>query len=73
MHERKSSADTQVSEEGMGEGAPGTREDCPAAHGAAHAEVAVPWQPMEIHRGAETNLQLLEDPTMEQVDAQRRL
>lgn len=64
MHVRKSSSDTQVSEEGVGGGAPGTREDSPAAHG----EAAMPQQPMEIP-GVQTDLQSLEEPTMEGVDA----
>ena len=34
---------------------------------------AVPLQPMEIHGGADIHLQPVEDPTPEQVDAQRRL
>lgn len=41
QNERKSSADTQVSE-GVGGGAPGAREDSPAARGAAHGEASVP-------------------------------
>lgn len=69
---RESSADTQVSE-GVGGRAPSAREDCPAARGAARGEAAVPWRPMEICRSAETDLQSLEEPTMERVDAQRRL
>ena len=34
---------------------------------------AVPLQPMEVHSGADIHLQPVEDPTTEQVDAQRRL
>ena len=34
---------------------------------------AVPLQPMEVHGGADIHLQPVEDPTPEQVDAQRRL
>ncbi|GAB0203037.1 tRNA:m(4)X modification enzyme TRM13 [Grus japonensis] len=33
----------------------------------------VDLQPMEIHGGADIHLQPMEDPTPEQVDAQRRL
>jgi len=68
--ERNNSADTKVSEEGGGGGAPG-----------AGAEVllqplekimvrqAVPLQPMEVHSGPHSHLQPMEDPTPEQVDA----
>ena len=34
---------------------------------------AVPLQPMEVHSGADLHLQPREDPTLEQVDARRRL
>jgi len=34
---------------------------------------AVPLKPMEVHGGADLHLQPMEDPTPEQVDAQRRL
>ena len=34
---------------------------------------AVPLQPMEVHSGADIHLQPMEDPTPEQVDAQRTL
>jgi len=34
---------------------------------------AVALQSMEVHGGAEIHLQPLEDPTPEQLDAQRRL
>ena len=34
---------------------------------------AVPLQPMEVHSGADIHLQPREDPTLEQVDARRRL
>ena len=34
---------------------------------------AVPLQPMEVHGGADIHLQPVEDPTPEQVPAQRRL
>lgn len=40
---------------------------------AAHGEAAVPWRPTRISRGAKSNLQSLEEPTMERVDAQWRL
>ncbi|GAB0189323.1 hypothetical protein GRJ2_001397600 [Grus japonensis] len=59
--ERKNSADTKVSaEEGGRGGAPGTRAE-------------IPLQPMEDDGGADIYLQPVEDPTLEQVDARRRL
>jgi len=33
----------------------------------------IPLQPMEVHGGADIHLQPMEDPTLEQVDARRRL
>jgi len=34
---------------------------------------AVPLQPMDFHGGVDIHLQPVEDPTLEQVDAQRML
>ncbi|KAK4832413.1 hypothetical protein QYF61_023092 [Mycteria americana] len=68
------SNDTKVSEEGGGEGAPGTRAEIPAQlMMKATVRQAVPLQPMEVHSGADIHLQPVEDPMPEQVDAQRRL
>lgn len=40
---------------------------------ALQAPEKIPLKPMEIPRGAETDLQSLEELTTEQIDAQRRL
>lgn len=62
------SADTKVSEEGGGGHAPGTRIDSPAAHGGKTlVRQVVPLQPMEENSKADI-LQLMESPTVEQVD-----
>ncbi|GAB0183577.1 E3 ubiquitin-protein ligase MARCHF3 [Grus japonensis] len=58
--ERNNSADAKVNGEGGGGGAPGAR-------------VEIPLQPMEVHGGADIHLQPMQDPMLEQVDAQRRL
>ncbi|KAJ7403390.1 hypothetical protein BTVI_77315 [Pitangus sulphuratus] len=55
-------ADPKVSEEAGEGGAPYTRADSPAAHGANHGKAAVPLQPMEVNSGAEIHPQPLEDP-----------
>lgn len=41
--------------------------------GAAGAGTETPLQPMDIHGGPDIHLQPLEDPSVDQVDAQRRL
>lgn len=61
--------DIKVIEEGKGEDALGTRAISPAAHGEDHSEAAVPLQLMEVHSGADTHPQPMEDPILEQVDA----
>ncbi|NXL08435.1 RETR1 regulator, partial [Mesembrinibis cayennensis] len=68
--ERNNPADTKVSEEGGGGGAPGARAEIslqPMVK--TMVRQAVPLQPMEVHGGADLHLQLVEDPTLEQVDA----
>jgi len=60
IRERNNSADTKVSEEGGGGGVPGTRAE-------------IPLQPVVVHSGADIHLQPMEDPMLEQVDAQRGL
>ena len=72
--ERNTSADTKVSEEGGGGGAPGAGAEIPLQPMVkTMVKQAVPLQPMEVHGGADIYLQSMEDPTLEQVDAQRRL
>jgi len=65
--ERNNSADTKVSEEGGGGGAPGARAE------KTMVRQAVPLQPIDVHSGADVHLQSMKDPTPEQVDAQSRL
>ncbi|GAB0183221.1 hypothetical protein GRJ2_000787400 [Grus japonensis] len=69
--ERNNSADTKVSEEGGGQGGPGTRAEIPLQEPIERTLVrqAVPLQPMEVHGGADIHLQPMEDPTLEQVEA----
>ena len=72
--ERNSSADTKVSEEGGGGGAPGAGAEIPLQPIVkTMVRQAVPLQPMEVHGGADIHLQPVEDPTPEQVDARRTL
>ena len=72
--ESNSSADTKVREEGGGGGAPGARAEIPLQPMVkTMVRQAVPLQPMEVHSGADIHLQPMEDPTPEQVDAQRTL
>ena len=59
--ERTNSADTKVSEEGDGGGAPGTRADIPLQPlEQTMVRQAVPQQPMEVHGGAEIHLHPVE-------------
>ena len=72
--ERNNSADTKVSEEGGGGGAPGAGAEIPLQPvGKTMVRQAVPLQPMEVHGGADIHLQPVEDPTPKQVDARRML
>ena len=74
IHERNNSADTKVTAEGGGGGAPGTGAEIPLQPMEQTMVMqAVPLQPTEAHGGADSHLQPTEDPTPEQVDAQRRL
>ncbi|KAK4828110.1 hypothetical protein QYF61_023472 [Mycteria americana] len=68
--ERNNSADTKVSEEGGGGGAPGTGAEIPLQPVVkTMVRQAVPLQPTEVHGGADIYLQPVEDPMLEQVDA----
>ena len=72
--ERNSSADTKVSGEGGGGGAPDAGAEIPLQPMVkTMVRQAVPRQPMEVHGGADLHLQPVEDPTPEQADARRRL
>lgn len=44
-----------------------------AVHGAVHGEAAVPLQHMEVNGGADFHPQPMEDPTLEERYAQRRM
>ena len=68
--ESNNSADTQVSAKGGAGGAPGSGAEIPLQPVVkAMVKQAVPLQPMEVDGGADTHVQLVEDPTPEQVDA----
>jgi len=73
--ERNNPADTKGGEEGGRGGAPGSRAGIPLQPVEEKTVVrqAVPLQPMEVHGGADTHLQPMEDHTPEQVDVQRKL
>jgi len=72
--QRNNSADTKVSEEVGGGGAPGAGAEIPLQPMEQPMVMqAVPLQPMEVHGGADLHLQHMEDPTPEQVSARRRL
>jgi len=71
---RNNSADTKGSVEGGGGGAPGAGAEIPLQPVMkTMVRQAVPLQPMEAHSRADSHLQPRQDPTLEQVDAQRRL
>ena len=71
---RNNPADPQVSEEGGGGDAPGAGAEIPLQPvGKTVGRQAVPLWPREVHGGADLHLQPREDPTLEQVGAQRRL
>jgi len=70
LYERNNSADTKVSDEAGGGGAPGTGAELPLQPmEKTTVRQAVPLQPTEVHCGADIHLQPREDPTLEQVDA----
>jgi len=72
--ESNNSADTKISEEGGGEGAPGaTAEISLQLVEKTIVRQTVPLQPMKVHGGADIHLQPMENPTLEQVDAQMKL
>ncbi|CAM9181305.1 unnamed protein product, partial [Bubo scandiacus] len=73
MCERNNSADTKVNEGGGGGGAPGARAEIPLQPMVQPMVRQLCPVPMELHGGADLHLQPMEDPTLEQVDAQRRL
>ncbi|GAB0209021.1 epimerase family protein SDR39U1 [Grus japonensis] len=67
--ERNNYADTKVSEEGEGGGAPGTRAEIPLQSVVkTMVRQAVPLQSMEVNGGADIHLQPVGDPMPEQVD-----
>ncbi|GAB0195103.1 acid sphingomyelinase-like phosphodiesterase 3b [Grus japonensis] len=69
--ERNNSADTKGSNEVGAGGAPGARPENPCS--LWRVRQAVPLQPMEDDGEQRFLLQPMEDPTPEQVDAQRKL
>lgn len=71
--ERSNSADTRVSGDWGGGGAPGVGADFPAACGEDCGEIGCTPAAHRAHNGAEIHLQTLEDPTLVQMDALRRL
>jgi len=72
--ERNNSADTKVSKEGGGGDAPGAKAELPLQPMInTMMRQVVSLQSMEVHGGADVHLQPVEDPTPEQVDAQKRL
>jgi len=74
LYERNHSADTKLSAEGKGGGAPGTAAEVPLQPvEKTVVRQAVSLQPMEVHHGADIHLLPMEDPTLEQGDARRRL
>jgi len=72
--ESNSSADTKVSEDRGGGGAPGARaEILLQLVKKAMVRQVVPLQSIEVYSGADIHLHPVEEPILEQVDAQRRL
>ncbi|GAB0181460.1 acid sphingomyelinase-like phosphodiesterase 3b [Grus japonensis] len=68
--ERNNSADTKVSAEGGGGGAPDARAEIPLQPmEKTMVRQAVPLQPMEDVGGADIHVQPMEDPTPEQMEA----
>ena len=73
-YESNNPADTKASEERGGGSAPRTRAEVPLQPVMkTMVRQAVPLQPMEVHCGADLHLQPMEHPTMEKMDAERRL
>jgi len=67
--EGNNSANTKGSEEGAGGGTPGVRaEILLQLMEKTMVRQVVPLRPMEVHGGADIHLQLVEDPTPEQID-----
>ncbi|GAB0209326.1 AN1-type zinc finger protein 5-like [Grus japonensis] len=67
---RNISANTKISAEGGGGGAPGARAEIPLQPMVkTMVRQAVLLQPMEVHGGADFHLQPVEDPMLEQVEA----
>jgi len=65
---RNSSADTKVSKERGGRGAPGDGAEIPfQPMEKTMVRQAVPLKPMEVHGGTDIILQAREDPTPDQV------
>jgi len=72
--ERNNSAETEVSEDRGRAGAPGTGAEIHLQHvEKTMVSQAAPVQPMEVCGGADIHSQPMEDPTPDEVDAQRRL
>ena len=70
----ENSADTKISEEGEGGGAPGARAEIPLQPMVkTMVGQAVSLQPMEVHGGADIHLQPGQDPMLEQAHVQKRL
>jgi len=66
IYGRNNSADTKVSEEEDGGGAPGIRAEIPLQPvEKTMTRQAVPLQPMEVHGEADLHLQPMEDPMLE--------
>jgi len=64
--ERTNSADTKVSGEGGGRGAPGAGAGIPLQPVLkTMVRQAVPLQPMKVRGGADTRLQPMQNPTLE--------
>ncbi|GAB0182848.1 AN1-type zinc finger protein 5-like [Grus japonensis] len=67
--ERNNSADTKVSDEGGGGGAPGTRAEIPLQTMVKTiVKQDVSLSSTEVHGGADIHLRPVEDPMLEQVD-----
>jgi len=69
-YERNNSADSKVIEEGGGRGPSGTGADISLQSvEKTMMKKAVPQKPMEVHSGADTHLQPVEEHMLEQMDA----